>query len=517
MSKPFSARGATSWWALLFLLGCGPALRAAEPLGLATVDTNQFRQQRPLPGVAPEAPTLSVVSHTLANGFRVWGLPWDAGTVSLEVRCRAGSSADPPGQAGLASLLARMMTEGTKTKTSLQQAIAFEDLGASLGHDVASDSLGLNTEVLPEHASAALSLLAEALRDPGLRQDDFERVRKERLDALRTERQDTEQLGWLLASRAILGPLHGRPTAGAPKDVNAMKHSDLVAFHAANINSQQCALFAAGSFEFATLSSSANEAFGPWPTPARVNAPKANAPDFSAPNFAAPSLSAPPNASAPMNGKSPNAPNFDLAEVLFLEKPGSVQSALMVGRTFPTRLTEGWEERQLVNNLFGGLFTSRLNTNLRERHAYSYGAFSMLVATREYGALIAMSNVRTDVTAAALQQIGAEFSALLSTPLAQAEADRARADLSQRQRARLEHSSRLLQNLEEAFAFDLPLDHFNTYAERLRAIDLNALRLTAETFVNAPFIAVVVGDASVPAQLSAAGIPFKTADAAWLE
>jgi hypothetical protein len=160
MSKPFSARGATSWWALLFLLGCGPALRAAEPLGLATVDTNQFRQQRPLPGVAPEAPTLSVVSHTLANGFRVWGLPWDAGTVSLEVRCRAGSSADPPGQAGLASLLARMMTEGTKTKTSLQQAIAFEDLGASLGHDVASDSLGLNTEVLPEHASAALSLLA---------------------------------------------------------------------------------------------------------------------------------------------------------------------------------------------------------------------------------------------------------------------------------------------------------------------------------------------------------------------
>ena len=82
--------------------------------------------------------------------------------------------------------------------------------------------------------------------------------------------------------------------------------------------------------------------------------------------------------------------------------PAAVQSALFVAQPFPKRSEPGHEAREVLNTLLGGVFTSRLNMNLREDHAYTYGVSSVDIATRDWGAFVVMTQVRTDVTGDAL-------------------------------------------------------------------------------------------------------------------
>src|SRR5688572_17911245 len=140
-----------------FALACSSAANA--PLVPEVEDPNAFRNVVPSPGVRPEVRLPAPTAYSLPNGFRVWSLPWASGTTALELSCRVGSGSDPERQSGVTTLLARMLTEGTEKSSALEQAIAFEALGASLDHDVGTDTFSLSTEVLPEDTAKAVALL----------------------------------------------------------------------------------------------------------------------------------------------------------------------------------------------------------------------------------------------------------------------------------------------------------------------------------------------------------------------
>lgn len=482
--------GPDSFWAPLFAAfawGCSASV--ASPALDPAPDPNAFRLQVPSAGPVPSVAEPVPAEVPLPNGFRLLYVPWDSGTTALEVRCRAGAAGDPVGRSGVSSLLGRMLTEGTESQSAFEQAVAFEDLGASLHHDAGAETLGLSTEVRPEDLERAVQLLGEALLAPGLREADFARVRRERLDDLKAARQDPEQVAWLLAQRAVLGPQRGRPTAGSPSDVRATTVDDLRTRHLEAIAPERCALLAAGTFSPVHLEAFVRARFGSWQAESD-----------------APSLPDPAPARSGHSGR-----------VLWLERADAVQSALVAGRLVPGRLDAAYEAREVVDRAFGGLFTSRLNTNLRERHGFTYGAFSNLVAYRDVGVWYLASSVHAEHTAPAVLELHREILRLQAEPLLPEEVTRARADLVERRRARLEHDTLLLATLREPFTFGLPLGHARGYAERLGALGPTALADASRSLGDGAFVTVVVATREQAGALGSQGFEVVEADPSWLE
>jgi zinc protease len=151
-----------------------------------------------------------------------------------------------------------------------------------------------------------------------------------------------------------------------------------------------------------------------------------------------------------------------------------------------------------LTTLFGGLFTSRLNLNLREEHAYTYGAHAQNLATEHWGAFYIASSVRTDVTADALREALKEVSLLkdpkLGKPLKADEIARARADLVQAVGARLEYGARIGGTLADLWVHALPLDYYLKYPSLLAAETPETLTRTASGIDIDHLVIVVVGD-----------------------
>jgi zinc protease len=201
-----------------------------------------------------------------------------------------------------------------------------------------------------------------------------------------------------------------------------------------------------------------------------------------------------------------------------VDRPGTVQTSLWVGVHAPRYAEPGHDDRQVLSNLFGGLFTSRLNLNLREKHAYTYGASSAAVATNRFGAFVVSTSVETKTTSAALSEIFAELSKLKQPgTLTQEELTRSVTDLVFNVAAQLDHTDQLLESATAQFVHQLPLDRFSRYAETLRNVtEATAFRETAR-IPDQGFTIVVVGDRSVIGSLGRFAAQEEAVDLAWLE
>ncbi len=425
-----------------------------------------FREQRPSPLPAVNVPHPEPQLMQLGNGLSLWVLERESPTLSLRLVCRVGSRDNPRGSAGLAAITNRMLTEGTKGKTALQLAVAAENLGTSLAESSGRDSSSVELEVLPEHEDAALQLLAEVVQEPAFRKEDFERVRAEWLDDLIVQRQDPTRLAWLIGYRALLGSELGIRSQGTPPSIRSLKLQEIQKFHAQLWTPDRCAVLAAGPTSTSTVEGIASEYFGGWP-PGRSRFPR------------------------PPDGVSP--PGRSTTYVY--DRPGAVQTAIFVAGASPKRYSDGHEARQVLNNLLGGLFTSRLNTNLREEHGYTYGAFSSLVTTLDWGLWAVSTSVRTDVTAPALSEIDTELDRLVTPQnIQQQEIERARTDLAFQTSADLAHTTSLIDELEDLFVYELQTDYFSTYSERVRGIGAAEVDEQLRHVPRQARVVVLVGD-----------------------
>ena len=173
-----------------------------------------------------------------------------------------------------------------------------------------------------------------------------------------------------------------------------------------------------------------------------------------------------------------------------------------------------------MNNLFGGLFTSRLNQNLREKHAYTYGARSVAIATRRWGVMISMSSVKTENTADALAELRTELRKLRTAPnpITADELARSKVDLIHGLGANLEHVSRVLGDTGELFAESLPPDYHHAYPRLVQSVDAAAVFHEAERIDPDHLVVVLVGDrARIEPALDAQGLRVETAPARFIE
>ncbi len=458
-------------------VACGDSVRVyrnrppAPPASVASpaADQDAFRKQKPAPG-KPGTLEFPVPEVTrLSNGLTLYLVERPAPVVTLWLVTRAGSSSVPVGKSGLAALTARLLTEGTTQRSGLELAEAVEGLGTTLDSDAGRDEASVGLTALQSDLDRALELLGEVVQKPAFSPKDFERVRGEWLDSLASERQQPQRLASLAALRLLNGPVHGAPVRGSVADVKKLKLEELRDFHRRAFVPKSSALIVVGKFEKESLKKSIERHFGAWQGGAPLK---------------------------PLAFSPPPAPAK--TKVVLVDRPESVQSALFAVQHFPKRSEPGYEVREVLGKVLGGLFTSRINLNLREKHAFTYGAFAQPIATEQWGAFFASTSVRTDVTADALRELVRELerakNPALGSPIEPAEVARGRADLVHTLGASLEHGSRLAEVVTTLFVDSLPADYGARYPSLLEPIDAPAVTQAAQALTPDRLTVVLVGD-----------------------
>ena len=454
-----------------------PPTKAAPGQGAQSINADApWRSQMPKPALSRRLTLPVPQSFRLANGLTVLyterpGLP----IASANLVVRSGSELNPIDRPGLANFTAAMLTDGTTTRSALQIADETARLGASLSASSTMDASQVTLRSLKNNFAPALALMADLVLHPSFPQEEIERQRKSRLGSLAQQRDSPGTVANTVMAAALFGNRHpyGFTELGTEKSIQTMARDELTAFWKQNYVPNNAALVVAGSITGAELKPLVGGAFGAWQpgTPAK-------------PASAIPATTS--------------------ARLIIVDKPGAPQSQVRVATVGAPRSTPEYPQMQVLNEIVGGLFSSRINMNLREEHGYTYGAFSRFVYRRAAGPFYVSTGVRTDVTAPSVSEIMKEVKRMNDAPITTEELTLARDSIVRSLPAQFETSGSAASVLSNLYVYALGLDYYARFPGSVTSVGRESVQGVARKYL-APdrMIVVVVGDrAKIEAELA---------------
>src|SRR5467141_755676 len=426
-----------------------------------------WRKDAPKPGPASALHLPVPEKFKLSNGLTVLyserpGLPLVAANLVL----RAGSGVNPGDRPGLASMTARMLQQGTTTRSAPQIADRAADLGATLNSGAGTDTTGISTRSLSRNFPDALELLADVALHPSFPQAEVERVRSERLTGIVQEKDEPFSLAFRVLKVALYGPRHtyGYPDSGTTESVKTISREDLLHFWQQNYFPDDAAMVVTGKIKLAAWKPLLEKLFGTW---------KAGKP-----------------ASAPMG-----TPETTDAKLILVDRSGAPQTTLVCFSMGLARSTPDYAPVEVMNTDLGGLFLSRIKMNLREAHGYTYGAGSFFNYHRAPGPFVAYSDVRTDVTAPATMEVFNELRRMRDTQLTPAELALSKDSIARSLPGRFERGTEAAVSFAELFTYDLPLDYYSNLPDRINAVTAEQAQAMARKYIlPEKMIVLAVGD-----------------------
>ncbi|MEO6776239.1 MAG: pitrilysin family protein [Kofleriaceae bacterium] len=441
--------------------------QTAQPQHLEFPD-EAFRATQPAAAAIRPFTLPAVRPFTLPNGIEVYlveqhHLP----LVSIDLNFDGGALTDPNGKAGLASVCASMLTEGTERLDKIQYSEALADVASTINAYAGDDSQGLGLAALTKHLPATFALFAETLRSPGLRQRDLDRMLKRRIEAVKQARGNPTAIPGRVFGAVLYGAAHPFGAVVTEASLAAITLADCKQQLATWLQPHGARLFVVGDLTEQQL----RDAFAHSPLAAwRGTAPKL------------PALPAP----ATMKGR-----------IFFVHVPNAAQSTVMLMEHGPLRTAPDYFANTMMAGVFGGSFTSRLNMNLREDKGYAYGARGGLSYSKDYGSLTASASVQTDATYQALLEIVRELEGMWAghKPVTQDELDREKLNATLALPGRFATAQAALGQYRSLVYYGLPLDYFDTYADHVRAVTAAQVsQAAAQHLEPAPAVYLVVGD-----------------------
>jgi len=189
------------------------------------------------------------------------------------------------------------------------------------------------------------------------------------------------------------------------------------------------------------------------------------------------------------------APESTDARLILVDRPGAPQTSLECYELGAARSTPDYVPLEVMNTELGGLFSSRINMNLREAHGYTYGAGSSFTYQRHPGPFLAYSAVRTDVTAPATTEIFNELRRIRDTQMTPDEMKLSKDSITRSMPGRFERGTDAVGTFAELFIYDLPLDYFSKLPEEVDAVTPERAQAMAQKYIHPEKIVVVaVGD-----------------------
>ena len=457
------------------------ALKAGRTDRAAGINRDEaWRRTPPKPGPAPRFTLPQGESFKLPNGLTVIVHPNPAlPLVAAELVVKSGSDANPSDQPGLAGFTAQMLDEGTATRSAPRIADEIAQLGAFLGSAASSDASTVSLLALRSTFPQALDVLADVVLHPAFPTAEVERQRASRIGDLTQQRDDPASIAAVAAAGALYGPDHpyGYGQLGTEPAIRATTREDIVRFWRRHYLPDNAALVVSGDITADELRALATARFGGW---GRADAAVTSVGD----------------------------PSSTRARLVIVDKPGAPQTALRVTTIAAARKTPDYPAMQVMNAALGGLFSSRINLNLRENKGYSYGVFSAFRYDRTPGPFIIAGSVRTDVTGPAVTEIFKEVNGMRDKPLPAAELAGARDSQVYSLPGQFETNSGIGASLAETFVFDLPADYWRTLPDRYRAVTAAQVQAAAQKYLKPDQLKVIaVGDrAAILPQLQKLGL-----------
>ena len=435
----------------------GQSINAEEP----------WRVEIPKAGPTKPLQLATPSSAVLPNGLTVIlserrGLP----IVAANLVVKTGSDANPIERPGLANFVSAMLDEGTATRSALQIADEVAQLGASLTTNSSMDATTISARSLSKNFAATLGLMADITLTPSFPAEEIDRQRASRLGQLVQVRDSPAQVAGQVMGLVLYGPRHpyGYTELGTEASMKAVTRDEMIAFWRQHFIPNNAALIVAGDISMSELRALAEEAFAAWPRGNPVR-PELGAPDMTR------------------------------ARIVIVDKPGAPQTQVRVAGIGAARSTPDFRALQVMNNALGGLFSSRINMNLREEHGYTYGASSQFIFRRSAGPFVVAGGIRTDVTAPAVTEIFKEIAGMLDRPMMPDELLKAKDALANSLPGTFETSVNTVNSFSNIFVYDLGLDYYTRYAQEVNAVTAEQVLAVARRYIVPDRLVVIaVGD-----------------------
>ncbi|HEY7878360.1 MAG TPA: pitrilysin family protein, partial [Gemmatimonadaceae bacterium] len=345
----------------------------------------------------------------------------------------AGASAEPAGRDGVANVTARGLLEGTAERDGNALTEAFEHLGAGVFAGADWDVATVGLTMLRSRLADGLALFGEVMLAPSFPEREIARLRAERLADLLQMRTEPRGLADEMFARFVYDPLsrYARPEDGGPETVGALTRDDVWGFYQGRYRPGQSTLVLVGDVSVTEGVELAQRTLGAW----RGTAERSTVPN--------------------------DTPARATRAVHLVHKADAPQSELRVGHVGLPRAHPDYFRVLVMNSILGGLFSSRVNLNLREAHAYTYGAFSGFAWRRGAGPFVVSSAVRSDVTADAAREVLIEVERMRAEPVNADELSLATSYLGGVFPIKYETTDAIARALAALVAYGLPFDYFD--------------------------------------------------------
>jgi zinc protease len=468
-ATPASVRKAANDW-----LSDGDYVLEVQPYPTTLKSAAKLdRSKEPALGSAMSLSLPPMQKATLSNGLKiVLAERHTAPVVNFSLLVASGYAADPPSAPGTASFAQRMLEEGTPRRDSLKIGEELESLSANFGAGANLDWATVTLNTLKINMDSALDIYGDLILHPAFPQKEFERLQKDRLAAIKREKVTPQAM----ALRVVPGLLYGKghPYAlpftgtGTETSVSKMTREDLARFHDTWFKPNNAILLIVGDTTLAEIKPVLERLFASWKT---GDVPKKTVPQVRQP---------------------------EKNVVYLLDRPGSGQSVIFGAQLAPPENDPDAIPLDLVNDVFGGTFSSRINMNLREDKHWSYGVFSFLPSALGQRPYLSLSPVQTDKTKESLAELVKEYNNVAGGKPISAEELK---DAQTNETLGLPGNFETVQQLAGAYGnileYNLPEDYYNTFTQKALALTPDGANAMAKRFIQPDhLIWVVVGDMS---------------------
>jgi len=448
--------------------------------GVATVVA-----ERPTPGEPRpyHFPDFDVVPLDNGLGVIAVDLPGRE-LVSASLLVPSGAADERDDEAGVTTLMARGLSEGTRRHSAIELVEASERLGSSLHAEAGWDAISVGVDVPVGRLGPALELVAEMLSEPTFPENEIQRLREERLNDILQAKADPRRR----AEEAFVDTVfddrspYRRPAGGIQATVERLDAAACADLLARRFDPARMTLVVGGDLEGIDVVALARERFGSW-----VASPTSERPG--------------PIHSASTVEADPRLVRVD-------HRPGSVQTEIRIGHIGLPRRIDDFHALSVMSAILGGLFKSRLNAKLREEKGYTYGASAGFDLRRAAGPFVARAPVNTEITVPAVLDMLAELERIGSEDVTDEELRSARDFLVGVFPLRFETPPAVVGSIGGLIVHGLPFDELNRYRPAIDAVTAADVRAVARAHVRPATAAIVlVGDADafVPA-LEAEGL-----------
>lgn len=424
------------------------------------------RSNKPQPGNKINFNPPHFLNFKLSNGLEVYFIPkTELPIVRINLVLNCGTRFDPVNLKGLVNLVSMCIDEGAGEYNALQLSDEIDLIGAHFSVYSDDDSIYITLQVLAEHFHKGFELFKKVLLSPHFNEKDFEREKRKVLTRLIQFRDEPEYIANTAFEFLLFGKddPYASPIPGFDSTVNSVSNNDLKKYYSGYFGAENAAIVVVGSINENELRSSLNNLSDEWDNNVKQKDIQSKL-------------------------------NLSDKKLFIVDKKDSVQTEIRTGHLTSKRNEEDYFNKLMFNLILGGQFTSRINLNLREKHGYTYGAFSRFNYYKDAGFFYVSTSVGIENTANALNEIFSELNEI-KNGVNEEELQFAKSSIIRKFPANFESYGQVASNFVGKIIYGLPDDYFETYIEKIKGVKLPEVNETAnKSIFPGSLLTVLVGD-----------------------